>query len=141
MKIKIKKIFPDVKNPSYSHRGDAGLDIYAYEDLTIKSRSRGIVSTGLSIEIPIGYAGLIWEKSGLAAKSGIKTMAGVIDSNYRGELKVVLLNTSEEDYIVRKGEKICQLLIQKIEEAEIEVVEKLSETSRGDGRFGSSGLE
>lgn len=141
MKIKIKKINPEAKLPNYAHDGDAGMDIYSCEDALIKAGERAVISTGIAIEFPKDYVALVWDKSGLAAKNGIKTMAGVGDSIYRGEYKIVLLNTGKEDYQVKKGDKICQILIQPIEQAEIEEVSELSETSRGDGGFGSSGLK
>ena len=91
------------------------------------------------MEIPDGYVGLVWDKSGLASKHGIKTMAGVIDSTYRGEISIVLINLGSEDYLVEKNTKIAQILIQKIEQVEIEEVEDLENTERGDRGFGSSG--
>lgn len=143
VKIKIKKLHPDAITPSYSHPGDAGLDLYSVEDITIKAGERAIVPTGIAIEYPEGYCTLIWDKSGLAANSGLKTMAGVIEHNYRGECKIVIFNTSKEDYFIKKGQKICQLLVQPIITAEIEELkehENLSETSRGANGFGSTGL-
>ena len=138
-KIKIQKI-KDVKVPNYAHSGDAGLDIYSAEnDYILKPGERKGFSTGIKMEIPDGYVGLIWDKSGLASKYGIKTMAGVIDSTYRGELIIILINSGSEDYLVEKNTKIAQMLIQKIEHAEIEEVESLNETGRGSGGFGSTG--
>lgn len=140
MKIKIKKLNEDAIIPHYVHEGDAGMDIYSVEDVVIESKKRVVVSTGISIELPRGYVSLIWDKSGLAAKHGIKTMAGVCDAGYRGEYKIVLLNTSEESYEIKKGDKIAQILIQKIENPEIEKVKELEETKRGEGGFGSTGI-
>ena len=93
------------------------------------------------MELPEGYVALVWDKSGLALNNGIKTMAGVIDSCYRGEIGIVLVNLNNQDYKIKKGQKISQILIQKVETAEIEVAEKLSETKRSEGGFGSTGLE
>ena len=139
MKIKIQKI-RNTKTPNYAHQGDAGLDIYsAEEDYNLKPKERKGFLTGIKMEIPDGYVGLVWDKSGLASKYGIKTMAGVIDSSYRGEISIVLINLGSEDYLVEKNTKIAQILIQKIEQVEIEEVEDLENTERGDGGFGSSG--
>ena len=139
LKIKIQKI-RNVKTPNYAHQGDAGLDIYsAEEDYTLKPRERKGFLTGIKMEIPNGYVGLVWDKSGLAIKHGIETMAGVIDSIYRGELIIVLINLGNENYLVEKNTKIAQVLIQKIEHAEIEEVENLEETQRGGDGFGSTG--
>jgi len=122
IKIKVKKLHPDAIMPHYNHDGDAGMDLYSVEDVILWPNEPVAVSTGLSVELPKGYVALIWDKSGLALKEGIKTMAGVCDSNYRGEYKVVLLNTTDQYYYLDKGDKIAQLLIQPIMQAEIEEV-------------------
>lgn len=140
MKIKIKKLNPDAIIPSYAHKGDAGLDIFSIENKVIKSGERKVIGTGISVEFEEGYVALVWDKSGLAGNEGLKTMGGVIDNNYRGEYKIIIYNTSEKDYEVKKGQKIAQILIQKVINAEIEEVESLSETERGKGGFGSTGL-
>jgi len=140
IKIKIKKINPEAIIPHYSHEGDAGMDIYSCEDVVIKANQRALVSTGLAIELPEGYVSLIWDKSGIASKFGITKMAGVIEHTYRGEYKILLFNTSNQDYIIKKGQKIAQLLVQPIITAEVEEAQELSETSRGEGGFGSTGL-
>ncbi|NQV93180.1 dUTP diphosphatase [Candidatus Kaiserbacteria bacterium] len=137
-KIKIKKLNPDAKIPYYAQEGDAGMDMCSIEDLVLKPGERRVIGTGLSIELPEGFVSLIWDKSGIASK-GIKKMGGVIEHTYRGEYKVVLVNLSSEDYEIKKGQKIAQLLIQPIETVEIEEVEELSETKRGEGGFGSTG--
>jgi dUTP pyrophosphatase len=139
VKVKIKKLIPGAILPHYSHKGDAGLDIYSTEDFVLTHEMRHAVSTGISMELPKGYVSLIWDKSGLAAKKGITVLGGVIDAHYRGEYKIILYNTEKDDFVIRKGDKIAQVLIQPIETAEIEEVEELSETSRGEGRFGSTG--
>ena len=141
MKIKIKRSeeTKDLQMPSYAHEGDAGMDIVSAEAITIDSDERVSVPTGLYFEIPDGYVGLVWEKSGLAFKHGIKTCSGVLDSGYRGELKICLLNTSDTPYTFERGDRVAQLLIQKIERPDIEVVDELSDTSRGEGGFGSTG--
>src|SRR3989344_2759963 len=96
IKIKIKKVNPDAIIPNYAHSGDAGMDIYSCEDCSINPKERFLVSTGLSIELPEGYVSFIKDKSGIAYKKGITTMAGVIEYTYRGEYKVLLFNTSDE---------------------------------------------
>lgn len=140
VKVKVKKLNPDAILPYYPHEGDAGLEIFSVEDIIVKSGERALISTGLAIEIPAGYVSLIWDKSGLAAKSGLKTMGGVIEHSYRGEYKIVLYNTSKEDYAVKKGQKIAQLLIQPIMTAEVEEVAELNDSARGKDGFGSTGL-
>lgn len=140
MKIKIKKLHPDAVIPNYAHPGDAGMDLYSIEeDFILRPGERKMVGTGISAELPEGYVALIWDKSGVGSK-GIKRLGGVIDCHYRGEYKVVLINLSNEDYEIKKKQKIAQVLIQKIENPEIEIVEELSETPRGEGGFGSTGL-
>ena len=140
MKIKIKKLNENAVIPAYAHPGDAGMDLYASEDGVINPGERKLIGTGLSIELPEGYVSLIWDKSGLAAKRGITTLGGVIEYTYRGEYRVVMYNTSQEPHEVKAGEKIAQLLIQPIVSAEVEEVTELSETARGDGAFGSTGV-
>jgi len=139
MKIQIKKINPEAKTPKYSLAGDAGMDLYSIEDLVIKPGARASVKTGIAIKIPEGYVGLFWDKSGISHKFGIKTLGGVIDSNYTGEYIVGLVNLGQEDYVIEKGQKIAQVLFQKVETPEIEEVAKLEETNRGKKGFGSTG--
>jgi len=140
IRIKIKKLNPDAKIPSYAHPGDAGMDLFSCEeDFVLRPNYRRLIGTGLSIELPPGFVALIWDKSGVA-NNGIKTMGGVIEHTYRGEYKVILVNLSSKDYEIKKGQKIAQFLIQKIETAEIEEVNSLSESVRGNKAFGSSGL-
>ncbi|MBI4919937.1 dUTP diphosphatase [Candidatus Azambacteria bacterium] len=140
MILKIQKIDSNASAPNYATKGDAGLDFYSAEDIVLKPGQRQAVNTGIKMEIPAGYVGLVWDKSGLALKNGIKTMAGVVDAGYRGEIKIVLINFGNEDFIVKKGFKIAQMLIQKIEEPTIEIVEELSDSERSENGFGSTGL-
>lgn len=137
--VKVKKLHPDAILPSYAHEGDAGMDLFSFENIIIKAGERRLIKTGLSLEFPKGYVALVWDKSGLAANKGITTLAGVIEYTYRGEYKIALLNTSKEDYIITKGDKIAQLLIQPVMTAEVQEVSELSETSRGEEGFGSTG--
>lgn len=125
--------------PSYSREGDAGLDLRSVEELVIKSKERALVATGVQIAIPPGFVGLIRDRSGLAARFGIHTMAGVVDSNYRGEVKVVLLNTGDRDYPININDRIAQLIILPVAKVKIKKTESLSETNREDAGWGSSG--
>lgn len=138
--VKVKKLNSDAIIPNYAHPGDAGLDIYSCEDCIIKAGERYLVSTGLSMELPEGYVAFIKDKSGISSKFGITHLAGVIEYTYRGEYKIALLNTSKEDYIIKKGDKIAQIVILPVATAEIKEVSELSDTSRGTGGFGSTGL-
>jgi len=140
MKIYIEKIELDAKLPNLAYVGDAGIDLFSVEDIEIPAMENRAVRTGIKIAIPEGYAGFVWDKSGLALNKQLKTMAGVIDSGYRGEVKVVLFNLGKENYKVEKGSKIAQLVIMPIINYELEEVKKLDETERGSKGFGSSGL-
>jgi dUTP pyrophosphatase len=139
MKLAIKKLYPDAKLPARAHHDDAGLDLYANETLTLKQGEWRTVKTGIALAIPTGYVGLIWDKSSIPHKWGVKTMGGVIDASYRGEVGVIMVNLSQESYEVEKGAKISQLLIQKVELPEVCEVTELDDTIRGVGGFGSTG--
>ena len=140
--IKMQKV-PDVPTPSYAHKGDAGVDIYAAEDTLLNPMERKLVPTGLRLEIPYGYEGQVRPKSGLAINHGIShaNAVGTIDSSYRGEIKVPLINLSNKLYKVEKGKKIGQIIFAKVEEAVFEESEQLTETTRNQNGFGSTGLE
>jgi dUTP pyrophosphatase len=129
----------DLPEPAYAHPGDAGLDLYTREEVTLLPGKRVAIPTGLTVVIPEGYVGLVWDKSGLAIREGLKTLGGVVDAGYRGEVLVGMVNVGDKPYIFLRGHKVAQLLIQKIEQAEIVAVETLDETSRGEGGFGSTG--
>ncbi len=139
MKIEARKLHSEAKLPMRAHIDDAGLDLYSIEGCMLASGERRTVRTGIALSIPNGYAGLIWDKSGLAAKAGLKTMGGVIDASYRGEIQVILLNTSREEFRIEQGMKIAQLLIQKVELPDVCEVSELDVTIRGEGGFGSTG--
>jgi dUTP pyrophosphatase len=139
MKLKIKKLHPNAVIPKYAHFDDAGFDLFAIEDTLVKVGDRIPVKTGLAMEIPTGYVGLVWDKSGLAVNHGIKTIAGVVDSTYRGEVMIAVTNISTKDYLFEKGHKIGQMLIQKKETVDFEEVSELTDTLRGDGSLGSTG--
>lgn len=139
--IKIKKLSEDATLPRYAQPGDAGMDFYSNEEITILPNERKLVSTGISMAIPEGYVGLIWDKSGIATKHGIKTMAGVIDSGYRGEVKILVHNLSDQVHKIEKNTKVAQMLIQPIECREVIEVEELDQTERGEEGFGSTGIK
>lgn len=139
LKVKILKIDSKAKVPFYAHEGDAGFDLHSIENCTLNPGEKKVIRTGLKMEIISGYFGSIRDKSGLAAKFGIHVLAGVIDSGYRGEICIALINLGKEEFEINIGDKIAQMLIQKVECVEFEEVEELSETSRGSGGFGSTG--
>jgi dUTP pyrophosphatase len=143
IELKVKRLDKSIPLPSYAHSGDAGLDLYAAEDVTLRPFERRLVSTGIKIEIPYGYAGFVQPKSGRAMREGLSIVntPGLIDAGYRGEVKVILINLDpHKEIVIKKGEKIAQLVIQKVEEVRVIEVEELSETSRGEGGFGSTGV-
>ena len=144
MKIKIiNKSYHDL--PHYETIASAGMDLRAniLEQITLKPLERTIVKTGLFIELPIGIEAQVRPRSGLAAKKGITVLnaPGTVDADYRGEIGVILVNLSNDDFVIENGERIAQLVIAKHERAEWEQVEYLSETSRGEGGFGSTGVK
>ncbi len=138
MKLKVKKMSPDAKLPFYGHKGDAGMDLFSSLEYVLHKGEVFAVPTGIQVEIPKGYVGLIWDKSGVSLK-GVHRLAGVVDAGYRGEVKVVMINWGQSPFFIEKGMKIAQLLIQAVEEAEIVEVEDLEDSSRGEGGFGSTG--
>ena len=139
MKIGFKKLHPEAKLPTYGHPTDAGMDLYTLEEITIQPREKVIIPTGLAIDLPVGYVALFWDKSSIASQKGLKSLGGVIDSGYTGEMKIILINLSEGEIILEKGSKFIQLLIQKVEHCEIEFVDELDSNTRGDNGFGSTG--
>ncbi len=138
MELKVKRIHKDAKLPLYQHLGDAGLDIFSSIDYVLASGEVKPVPSGIKIAVSEGYVGLVWDKSGISLK-GVHRLAGVIDSGYRGEVRVVLVNLGNESFVIKKGMKIAQLLIQAIVQVKVVEVEELEETSRGEGGFGSTG--
>ena len=141
MKIKFKKLNKDAIMPTYARAWDAGADLHADNDYVIRYNDREIVGTGIAVEIPEGYVGLVHPRSGMAANHGITVLnsPGTIDAGYRGELKVILVNHTGIDYEVKKGDKIAQLVIQECIEAHFVEVEELDQSDRNIGGFGSSG--
>ena len=141
--IKIKKTSETATIPTKAHDSDAGWDLYADEDVIINPNTQRLISTGISMEIPDGTVGLIWPRSGLAVKQGVDVFAGVVDSGYRGEVKVCLFNAGSvwatPIVEIAKGDRIAQILFQHIPHFHLEEVSDLEEADRGEGGFGSSG--
>ena len=141
LKVKIKKV-ADVKTPMYAHKGDSGVDLYSAEDYLLKPMERKLIATGIKIAVPNGYEAQIRPKSGLALEHGIShaNSIGTIDSSYRGEIKIPLINFSSTPYKIEKGKKIAQMVFAKVEEAVFEEIGELGETTRNENGFGSTGL-
>ncbi len=142
MQVRIKRLDPGLPLPSYAHDGDAGMDLYSREDLTLAPGERALVGTGLALAIPNGYAGFVQPRSGLAIRHGLSLVntPGLIDSHYRGELKVIAINLDSAAPIdIHRGDKVAQLVIQRVERAQFVEVDALDDTVRGEGGFGSTG--
>lgn len=125
--------------PRYGSEGAAGADLHAAEAIVLAPGDRAAVATGIHLELPAGHVGLVWPRSGLALKHGIDTLAGVIDSDYRGEVRVVLINHGREPFAIASGDRIAQLLVQRVERVEFVGEADLDRTARGAGGFGSTG--
>jgi dUTP pyrophosphatase len=140
MKVRIKRIGAGSKLPVYQHPGDAGMDLFAAEDVTLGAGEVKPVPTGIKMAIPDGYVGLIWDKSGISLQ-GVHRLAGVVDAGYRGEVKVVMVNLGKVPFVFKQGQKVAQMLIQPVEAVEVVDVGEadLDETARGAGGFGSTG--
>jgi dUTP pyrophosphatase len=141
MKLKVQKIHPDAIVPKYAHKGDSGMDLYSVEERIIPSLARTLIPTGIRIAVPLGYEAQVRPRSGLALKKGITVLnsPGTIDSGYRGDVGVILVNHSRYPVKIDKGERIAQMIIQKVEQATVEEVNTLDETDRGAKGFGSTG--
>jgi len=140
--MKIKLLDEGMAVPYYAHPGDAGLDLSSRVDMVLEPGQRGIVPTGIAVAVPAGCAGFVLPRSGLAARHGIALVnsPGLIDSGYRGEVAVVMINTdSVTPFQIRRGDRIAQLVIQRVEEVSLTRVEDLDDTPRGQGGFGSTG--
>ena len=141
--IPLLRLDPDLPLPSYARPGDAGADLVAREEVLLPcAGGRALVPTGAAIAIPEGYAGFVQPRSGLALKHGVTCLntPGLIDAGYRGELKVLLINTDpREDFLVKRGERIAQLVIQRVEHVAFREVDELPSSERGSGGFGSTG--
>lgn len=137
--VKFKRLDKAMPPPAYAYPEDAAFDLYSAENKLLAPGERHGFKTSLIIEIPDGYAGLVWDKSGLGITGGLKTLGGVIDSGYRGEIIIGIVNLSGGEYAITKGQKIAQMLIQKKEPVALQEIDTLSETERGESGFGSSG--
>jgi dUTP pyrophosphatase len=140
--LRFRRLSAAARPPAQAHEGDAGYDLHAAEAVTIGPGERASVGTGIAVAIPFGQAGLVVPRSGLAARHGISVVnaPGLIDSGYRGEVRVLLLNTDrEEPFAVEPGDRVAQLVLVDVETPELEEVEELGETVRGAGGFGSTG--
>ena len=141
--VHIKLLDPELPAPAYAKPGDAGVDLRSRIDFELEPGERALVPTGVAIALPEGYVGLVHPRSGLATKNGITIVnaPGTVDSGYRGELMVTLLNTDKtKSFHVQRGDRIAQLVIQKYEHATFTVVDELEQTERGSSGFGSSGI-
>jgi len=141
VEVAVKFLHPAAKLPQRVHPEDAGADLFSVEEVTIPAGERRDVGTGLALAIPSGYAGFVQPRSGLAFRHGIMVVnsPGLIDAGYRGEVRVSLYNSGTESFVVRVGERIAQLVVQRVEETAFVAGAELPETVRGEGGFGSSG--
>ena len=141
MQIPLKRLDEGLPVPKHSHPGDGGVDLYAAEAATLGPGERILAPTGIAVAIPDGLAGLVVPRSGLAARQGVSIVnaPGLVDSGYRGEIKVILINLGSAAVSIERGDRIAQLVIVPVEAQELEVVEDLPPSSRGTGGFGSTG--
>ena len=142
MKVLIRRLDPDLQLPTYARAGDAGMDLFAAEDVKLEPGQRTAIPTGIALAIPEGYAGFVQARSGRSLQEGlgVANAPGLIDSGYRGEVKVIAVNLDGSGLIdIRRGEKIAQIVFQKVERAEMELVDDLPDSDRGAGGFGSTG--
>ena len=143
MELPIQRLDPDLPLPAYAHADDAGLDLLAREDALLRAGGgRALVPTGIAVAIPVGHAGFVQPRSGLALEHGVTCLntPGLIDAGYRDELKVILVNTDpEHDYQLHRGDRIAQLVIQEVVTAELVIVDDLGDSPRGKTGFGSTG--
>ena len=141
IRLLVRRLDPTLPLPSYAREGDAGLDLLAAEATTIEPGARALVPTGLAVAIPSGYAGFVLPRSGLALRHGLTLLntPGLIDAGYRGEIKVLLINHDRSAVTIARGERIAQLVLQRVERADLVEVDELPSTARGEGGFGSTG--
>lgn len=136
--VDVKLLYSEAIVPTKAHNTDAGFDLYSIEECVIPPKQRKTVSTGISIQMPDNYAGLIWPRSGLSVKKGLDVLAGVIDAGYRGEIMVCLYNTSFEAVHINHGDKIAQIIFQEVPRISMIPVDNLDSSQRGDNGFGST---
>jgi dUTP pyrophosphatase len=137
--VSVKSLDDKAKTPTRANENDAGWDLYSTVEAIIPPKQRKTVNTGIAIQMPEHFAGLIWPRSGLSVKQGIDVLAGVIDSGYRGEIMVCLYNTSDEDVSIHIGDRIAQIIFQEVPRVIMEVHDSLGSSQRGDNGFGSTG--
>lgn len=143
VRLPIRRLDPDLPLPAYAHEGDAGLDLYAAAEVTLAPLERALVPTGIAVGIPEGYAGFVQPRSGLALERGLSLVntPGLIDSHYRGEVKVIAINLDPtEPLTLERGSRIAQLVVQPVARADAVEVAELDDTARGEGGFGSTGV-
>ena len=138
VEIRVKRLHPDAKLPSYAHPGDAGLDLYSLEDAVIPPQGHYRFQNGFALEFPEGYVAIVKDKGGIS-KAGLHVMGGVFDAGFRGEYNVHLVNLSDKPYTFEKGDKVAQLVILPVAIAKLVETDTLSDSSRGTGQFGSTG--
>lgn len=143
VELRVRRLDPGVPLPAYAHAGDAGLDLTAAEELTLAAGEHGAVRTGLAIAVPPGWVGLVHPRSGLARRHGltVTNAPGTIDAGYRGEVTVLLVNLGADEVVIQRGDRIAQLLLQRVGQAQVVEVEDLDDTARGSGGFGSTGVQ
>ena len=142
VRVMLRRLYADLPGPSYAHPGDAGADLVAAEDVELAPGERATVATGVAIALPDGFAAFVHPRSGLAAKHGLALVnaPGTIDAGYRGEIKVIVVNLDPHEPIrLRRGDRVAQLVVQRVERAEFVEVEELPESVRAEGGFGSTG--
>lgn len=139
--LQVRRLDPDVPLPSYAHPGDAGLDLASAEDRVLEPGERVALSTGIAVAVPDGWVGLVHPRSGLSLRDGVTVVnaPGTVDSGYRGELKVLLVNLGDRPVEITRGERVAQLVLQRVGHAVVEEVDDLDDTARGAGGFGSTG--
>lgn len=139
--VKVKKLYEDAIIPRYAHEGDAGADLYSYEDYILQPGQHRLISTGIAIAMPVAWVGLVHPRSGLAAKYGVTVLnsPGTVDCGYRGEIKVNLINHGSAPFRITEGDRIAQIVFQRYEQADFFEVEDLSVTDRGENGHGSTG--
>ena len=141
VKVRVKRLSPDAKIPKAAMAGDVAFDLYSTIDYELRPGERFAVPTGIAVEIPSGYEGQVRPRSGLALKEGVTVLntPGTIDSGYRGEVNIIMVNHNSESFKITKGMRICQLAIRPVTDVEFVEVDELSDTERGEGGFGSTG--
>lgn len=142
VQVLLHRLDPELPKPSYAHPGDAGLDLVAREDVTLSPGGRAAVPTGVAIALPAGYVGLVHPRSGLARKHGVTVLnaPGTVDAGYRGEIQVILVNTDPAaQFTVKRGDRVAQLVVQQVAQADLVEVDTLPGSDRGEGGFGSTG--